>query len=74
MPTSEYVVALERELAAYVAQGRTDRARQVRAELARVRGTAETADDPEPPAEHAAGGITSARPAGPRSRRARRDG
>lgn len=71
MPMSEYVAALGRELAAYVAQGRTDRARQVRAELARVTGTAESVDDPEPPAEHAAETTTDLT-AGARPRRTRR--
>jgi hypothetical protein len=52
--TTSYRAALKRELAGYEAAGRTDRAAQVRAELARLGDAPETVDVPAAPEQAAA--------------------
>lgn len=46
-----YVAALKRERAAYEQSGKTDRAEQVTAELARVHAAADVPADEAPPVE-----------------------
>lgn len=61
-----YEVALKRELAAYESNGRTERAAEVRAELARVRDGVETADATPAP-DQAVEATEKAKPAAKRT-------